>query len=172
MTMDQETVRQASDPSFRYTVVDSDGTVSFNGPAHILKMLVAACAEGARTVMELLDHLEPYDEQAADYVRHGLRRFDEHNVADETDHFDRLLAELPPAELPPFRVYDDASQQAASRPGRLGLVIFNLAERRIVQVQNSYAEIERRDRGRIRRAGKPQRRYYSYELPGEWSLVP
>jgi hypothetical protein len=57
-------------------------------------------------------------------------------------------------------------------PVRYGLVVFNLIARRIVQVQNSYANLERSDRGRIRVEGKPVRRLYQYSLPEEWSIVP
>ena len=50
-------------------------------------------------------------------------------------------------------------------------MIFNLKERRIIQVHNTYAEIKRRDRGRIHEGGQPQRLYH-YELPWEWQIVP
>jgi hypothetical protein len=52
------------------------------------------------------------------------------------------------------------------------LVVFNLKERRIIQVQNSYANLERRDRGRIRIDGEPTGMLFQYELPSDWMLVP
>ncbi len=48
----------------------------------------------------------------------------------------------------------------------------DLPAQRIVQVQNSYAALLRRDRGRIRTAGRPTRHLYRYVLPDEWRLVP
>jgi hypothetical protein len=54
----------------------------------------------------------------------------------------------------------------------LGLVVFNLKERRIIQIQNNYSNLERRDRGRIRVDGRPTDTLFQYELPVEWSLVP
>ena len=52
------------------------------------------------------------------------------------------------------------------------LVLFNLPQKRIVQVHNTYAEVQREDRGRIRKAGRPTGVYYHYQLPAEWAIVP
>jgi hypothetical protein len=52
------------------------------------------------------------------------------------------------------------------------LVVFNLKERRIIQVQNNYADLRRKDRGRIRVDGEPTDLMFQYELPGEWALLP
>ncbi len=57
-------------------------------------------------------------------------------------------------------------------PERLGVVLFNLLERRIVQIQNAYGELQQQDRGRIRVEGNPVNRYYHYRLPDSWALVP
>lgn len=158
--------------SVRFTVAGEEGTTSFIGPAHAIKMLTAACAPGPRTVRELLDNARHYDADFVEAVRNGLDRFDEHNTRADTTEIDRQIAEKPSNELPPFRVLGEATHRAASQPGRIGLIIFNLKERRIVQVQNSYAEIQREDRGRIRRLGHPIRALYHYRLPGDWALVP
>jgi hypothetical protein len=57
-------------------------------------------------------------------------------------------------------------------PRRLGVIIFNLKARRIVQVQNSYSELLRSDRGRVRVDGRPTRQIYRYSLPEEWAILP
>jgi hypothetical protein len=51
-------------------------------------------------------------------------------------------------------------------------VVFNLKERRIIQIQNNYANLERKDRGRIRVDGEPSQMLFQYELPTDWVLVP
>jgi hypothetical protein len=156
----------------RFTVTDGDTTTSFAGPGHAIKMLVAACAKGPRTVRELLEQTRPYDEHFATDVINGLAVFDEHNVRDNTVAIERKLEDRAPDEWPPFRVYNDVTRRACTQPGRAGLIVINLAAKRIIQVQNSYAEIQRKDRGRIRAGGKPTRTLYHYDLPNEWALVP
>lgn len=156
----------------RFTVTDGDTTTSFAGPGHAIKMLVAACAKGPRTVRELLEHARGYDEHFATDVINGLAVFDEHNLRENTASIDQTLSGQKPDDWPPFRVYNDATRRACTQPGRAGLIVINLAAKRIIQVQNSYAEIQRRDRGRIRAAGKPTRLLYHYDLPQEWALLP
>lgn len=156
----------------RFTVTDADTTVSFMGPGHAIKMIVAACSKNVSSFGELLDVLRALDDDLAQSVRAGLARFDEHNVPDDMRAFERLMTNVPEDELPPFRVLDPATRNASLSPGRLGLIVFNLASRRIVQVQNHYAEINRKDRGRIRRSGEPSRMLYHYDLSPEWTLVP
>ena len=158
----------------RYTVVDAQGTVSFVGPGHVLKMLVAACAQMPGDLAGLLSHLRRLDGQFTDSVEKGLAIFDEHNVAG-----------LPPTPAPNapaalaagensgvFRVVDAASRQASLQPSRAGVVIFNLVERRIVQIHNTYADVQREDRGRLRRQGRPVQTFYHYQLPAAWRIVP
>jgi hypothetical protein len=156
----------------RFTVADSGGTTSFVGPGHSIKMLVAGCARGAETLDELLDRTRRYDEQFVSHIRNGLAVFDEHNVRDNTTSIEQTLCEKPPSEWPPFRVYNDVTRRASTQPGRAGLIVINLHAKRIIQVQNSYAEILRKDRGRVRLAGRPTRQLYHYDLPSEWALVP
>ena len=156
----------------RFTVTDGDTTTSFSGPGHAIKMLVAACTKGPRTVRELLEHMRRYDEHFATNVINGLAVFDEHNVREDTVSIEQTLQQHRPEEWPPFRVYNDATRRASTQPGRGGLIVINLSAKRIIQVQNSYAEIQRKDRGRIRAGGKPTRMLYHYDLPQEWALVP
>lgn len=156
----------------RYTVTDGNNTASFVGPGHLMKMLVASCAKEPSTVREMLENLRRYDADFARDVLGGLSVFDEHNIEGETNAIDRQIEGTEPDNLPPFRVYNEATRAASSQPAQAGLIIFNLAERRIVQVQNSYWEIQRRDRGRIRRSGEPTPVLYHYNLPTHWALVP
>ncbi len=158
--------------SVRFTVADPDTTVSFTGPGHAIKMIVAACSRNAASVTEVLDVLSTLDHALATTVRSGLAMFDEHNVQDDTHAFERLMSSTPGQELPPFRVLNPAMRNASLNPGRLGLIVFNLRSRRIVQVQNHYCEINRNDRGRVRRHGKPVDLLYRYNLSTEWSLMP
>jgi len=156
----------------RFTVTDGNTTTSFAGPGHAIKMLVAACAKGPQTVRELLEATRRYDEHFATDVLNGLAVFDEHNVHDNFAAIEHKLQQQQPDEWPPFRVYNDTTRRACTQPGRAGLIVINLATKRIIQVQNSYAEIQRQDRGRIRSAGKPTRMLYHYDLPQDWALLP
>lgn len=156
----------------RYTVTDGESTTSFIGPGHVLKMLVAACARGPKSLRDLLAHVERYDSDFVDSVLNGLAVFDEHNLRENTKEIESKIAGLKPDELPPFRVFNETTRAASTQPAQSGLIVFNLDARRIVQVQNSYSEILRVDRGRIRENGEPTRSLYHYRLPGEWALVP
>lgn len=78
----------------------------------------------------------------------------------------------PPVDLPPFRVVDERTRQQSLKPVSTGLILFNLKARRIIQVQNSYADVLRADRGRVRQNGRPTRMLYYYTLPEEWNIVP
>lgn len=156
----------------RFTVIDQDGTISFVGPCHAIKMLVAACTHLPRTAAELLEFTRPYDATFVTDVMSGLNVFDEHNTPDDLRSFQGAISRRPAPSLPPFRVFDDRAREVSLTPVKAGLIVFNLAERRIIQVQNSYAEIRREDRGRIRRDGRATRALYRYQLPAEWSIVP
>ncbi len=73
---------------------------------------------------------------------------------------------------PVLRVLDDRTRQESLEPVRIGLVIFNLPARRIIQVQNTYGILKRSDRGRYFEDGQPTERLYFYRLPDSWSLLP
>lgn len=156
----------------RFTVADCEGTASFVGPCHAIKMLVSACAHGSTTLPDLLAHVRTLDQTYAESVRNGLTIFDEHNLENDSTAIKRLLREESPVNWPPFRVFDDETRAASTQPTGTGLIIFNLIGRRIIQVQNSYSEILRQDRGRYRENGHPTRRLYHYDLPAEWKLAP
>lgn len=159
------------EPSIRCTVVDERGTVSFTGPGHVLKVLAASCAKGADNLRTLLSGAERYNSELIQSISAGLAVFDEHNVGSDTQAFQSELDESKPYTKP-FRVVDDVTRHMSMQPYGAGLVVFNLKARRIVQIQNSYAELQRQDRGRIREGGEPVPRLFHYTLPQEWSLVP
>jgi hypothetical protein len=156
----------------RLTIIDGAGAVSFIGPAHGAKVLTAACSKGPATLADLLEIARPYDADMVDGVLDGLALFDEHNGPGNYAAIGEMLRTLDPRALPPFRVVDEATRNASLNPIATGLILFNLTAQRIVQVQNSYCGLLRRDRGRIRASGRPTRHLYRYELPSEWSIVP
>ena len=153
----------------RYTIVDPHGAVSFVGPCHALKMLVAACAHMPADLPTLLTYVRGLDARFADFVGNGLAVFDEHHVASSRA---APLSEEALAANPVFRVLDAPSQQRSLQPVRAGVVVFNLIERRIIQVHNTYADVRREDRGRIRREGRPVQTFYTDSLPEAWTIVP
>lgn len=157
---------------FRFNVVDDSGSISFVGPAHGLKALAAACSRGPSDSFDLLEKTERYDLEWVTTVKMGLRVFDEHNVDGASSNFVDLAAEPEVELLQPFRVLDSVTRARSMRPARLGLVVINLREKRIIQVQNAYADLDRKGRGRVWMDGAPTERLYHYELPGVWSIVP
>lgn len=158
--------------NFRLTVIDQKGAVSFVSPPHGAKMLAAACSKNPPTLDDLFAIARPYDTELIETVIDGLALFDEHNAPGNYRAIHDMLESSPPGDLPPFRIVDELTRRASQAPVHSGLILYNLLARRIVQVQNSYCGLERRDRGRIRASGRPTRHLYRYELPTEWRLVP
>ncbi len=161
-----------ADARFRITIIDREGTVSFLGPGHALKVLAAACSRGADDYRGVMKLAADYDASWTTEVRHGLCVFDEHNTPRSTEAFTALLRRSDEEALLPFRVLDSETRQRSMEPSKSGLVLFNLKEKRIVQIQNSYAELRRQGRGRIRADGRPTRSLFYYRLPDTWQLVP
>jgi hypothetical protein len=156
----------------RFTIIDRTGKVSFVGPCMALEALVAACSRQPQTLGELLDAAAPYNSALREVVLSGLAVFDEHNTPTNHRNILAALDYCRPADLPVFRVVEDRTQEAALTPVKAGVVVFNLVDRRIVQIQNTYSEIRRRGRVRIMEDGRPTNRVRRYELPPDWSLVP
>lgn len=156
----------------RLNIIDPDGTVSFVAPCHMIKVITAACSRNPNNLEELLEYTRPYDPDLKHSVTNELAVFDEHNVEGETSAIRSELASRRPEEAPAFRILDSSTREVSLIPVKAGLVIFNLMAKRIIQVQNSYADVQRQDRGRVRRDGKPMRMLYRYRLPDEWQLVP
>jgi hypothetical protein len=101
-----------------------------------------------------------------------LAVFDEHVVATNPASVQEWLKRCPSPHDQPLRVVDETTRRVSLEPRRLGVIIFNLPARRIVQVQNSYSELLRSDRGRVRVHGRPTRQIYRYSLPDDWSILP
>lgn len=144
--------------AMRYTIVDADGAASFVGPGYLLKMLAAAASRGPAMVEQLLEIVGEFDPEYAGRVARALAGDDDGEWPEDVER--------------PFRAVNDADSRRALEPARSGLVVFNLDARRIVQIQNTYADLKRADRGRMRRNGRPVQVYYQYELPEEWTIVP
>lgn len=166
------TSRAGRQSSYRVNVIDEKGTVSFLAPPHGLKVLAAAITQGAATSADLLALSHTFDAQWATDIRRQIIRFDEHNIDVVADRFKDAIAGADGPAHPAFRVIDPETRRRSLVPGRLGLVVFNLKERRIIQIQNNYSNLERKDRGRVRVGGEPTDTVFQYELPLEWSLVP
>lgn len=160
----------------RFTVIDPDGTVSFVAPCNALKALVAACSKAPNNLTELLEASTRYDNELQGFVLNGLSIFDEHNSSGNLqqihDALDYAGEQKSHHTVPAFRVVDDVTQEASLEPVQAGLVIFNVRDRRIVQVHNTYADVKRQDRGRIHEGGAPTTRLYHYKLPMDWQIVP
>lgn len=134
----------------RYTIIDGKGTVSFVADCDVLPALVSACADDARTLESLLEAAARRRADLREYVSCGLAVFDEHNSPGHLDAIHGAIRHLPAHELPVFRVVDDVTRQASLQGVKAGVIIFNLRSRRIIQIQNSYAEI-RGMLGKLRR---------------------
>ena len=160
----------------RFTVIDPQGTVSFVAPCNALKALTAACSKEPSSLEELLDATMPYDSELKEYVLNGLAIFDEHNSSGNLDNIHSALdwagEQKSHHTVPAFRVVDELTRQASLESVQAGLVIFNIRDRRIVQVHNTYADVRREDRGRIHEGGEPTDRLYHYRLPMHWQIVP
>ncbi len=160
----------------RFTVISPQNTVSFVAPCNALKALVAACSKAPTTLEALLDASTHYDNELKEFVLNGLAVFDEHNSAGNLEQIhgalDHAQEQHAQFSLPAFRVVDEATRQASLEPVQAGLVIFNVRDRRIVQVHNTYADVKRQDRGRIHVGGEPTGQLYHYKLPIDWQIVP
>ena len=156
----------------RFTVIDHRGRVSFIAPCSTLEALVAACSTQPRTLAELLAAAEPFIGDLKDHVDSALAVFDEHNSPSNPAWINAALDYLASSEAPVFRVIDARTEDLSLTPVRAGVVVFNLLAKRIVQIQNTYAEIRRRGRVRVIKGNQPTESVHRYELPADWSLVP
>jgi hypothetical protein len=156
----------------RITIIDKSTAISFGAAGYLAKMVVAACCRNPSDLDALLAYLAAYDALSIESIRHGLNHFDEFCLPGDAEACDRWLAGGGWQEGKPFRLIDPKLRDASLTQLPLGLVIVNLGERRIVQVANRYGAILRKDRGRLRREGRPVSQLYTYSLPDDWSLVP
>jgi hypothetical protein len=139
----------------RYTVIDGRGVSSFVGPCDALRGLLVGCIGGAASLDDLLLAAERTGGKMHDPITSGLAVFDEHNAYGNFAAIHSAIQHLRPHELPPFRVVDDRTRQASLQPVKAGAIIFNLPKRRIVQIQNTFSDVQRMglQARRLQRAG-------------------
>jgi len=156
----------------RFTIVDHGGTISFVGDGFLMLPLVAVCASNPRSLVEMLARVDQIDRRLRDRILAGLAVFDEHNVENNYDAIHRELEASKNAEEPVFRVVDDVTRERSLEPTRTGLIIFNLKDRRIVEVINQFYAVERRGEVHLHNGERYSRRTVAYKLPESWSIVP
>jgi hypothetical protein len=156
----------------RITVIDRADSISFGAEGHVAKMIAAACAQDKETVDAVLETVASLDPEEARRVRTGLARFDEFVVRGQPESLTSWLESNDPAGGHPIRLVDPRLREMTLMPLSLGIVVFNLPDKRIIEIENRYGSLLRKDRGRVRRDGRPVRQVYRYELPDDWSLLP
>lgn len=156
----------------RCTVVDERGAVSFIVHADALAALTAACSANPSNLEELLEGVEPYYHNLKEQVLNGLAIFEERNAKGNYQAIHGALKFCPPHEQPVFRVVDDLTRETSLRPVKAGAVVFNLRAKRIIQITNTYQEIQRTGRARVFDGSGLTNSVYSYRLPKDWALVP
>ena len=156
----------------RYTVVDRRGAVSFVGPCAASTALLAACSRNPANLEEFLEYAEAYYRSLKDYVFNGLAVFDEHNGWGNYQAIHEALTFSEPWNQPTFRVVDALTRETSLRPVKAGAILFNLAARRIVQLVNSYSELQRKGRGWVFDGNRNTSTAFAYDLPREWCIVP
>lgn len=156
----------------RFTVVDTEGTVSFIAHTSAALALTAACAKNPMTLADLLDVSRTYDRGLHDHVSHGLAVFDEHNLPGDTRAIHEQLRTVAPREVPVFRVLDEVTREVSLTPVRAGAILFNLVRKRIIQIANTDEHIHRAGEVNYHNGRFLSRRVFEYELPAEWSIVP
>lgn len=156
----------------RFTIVDQRGTISFVGDGFLLLPLVAACAANPVSLKDMLARTDEIDRRLRARVLTELAVFDEHNVEGDYAAIHSTLQTLPSASEPTFRVVDDLTRERSLEPTRTGLIIFNLKDRRIVQVLNHFYAVERSGEVHLHNGRRYSRRTVTYKLPPSWAIVP
>jgi hypothetical protein len=156
----------------RLTLIDAAGGISFVMHGEALPALLKACATGPATVDELLERAEPFYQGLRDRVANGLAMFDERNLPSSYEAIHHALEVAQPEETPLFRIVDEVTREASLRPVKAGAIVINLIDRRIIQLQNAYQEIQRHGRGQIWDGERMTTAVFTYRLPKDWALVP
>ena len=139
----------------RLMVIDEGETIDFVAPPHVIKMAVACCTRRPESARGLIGELGQYDPAFSARVTAAL--------AGDTAEADTLgMVVTAPGE----------DRGEGHDPAGADVVMINLPARRIVQIGNRSGTIERTDRGRMRRNGRPVQVFYTYTLPDEWRIVP
>ena len=156
----------------RFTIVDASGTISFVGDGFLMLPLVAACASNPGSLVEMLARVDQIDRRLRNRILAGLLIFDEHNVAGNYSAIHRALEEPLGTDEPVFRVVDDMTRQRSLQPTKTGLIIFNLKDRRIVEMLNHFYAVERSGEVHLHNGDRYSRRTVAYSLPESWTIVP
>jgi len=156
----------------RLTVIDPQGTVSFVAHASAALALTAACAQNPATLADLLETSRQYDRSLRDSVLNGLAIFDEHNLPDDLRAIHLQLADSATRDSAVFRVLDPVTREASLRPVREGVILFNLAAQRIVQIANTYEPLTRSGEVNYHNGRFLSRKLVKFDLPADWSIVP
>ncbi len=156
----------------RFTLVDAQGSISFLADGDALPALVAACSRNPATIDEFLAITEKFYQPLRESVLNGLAIFDEHNANGNYTAIHSALRHCLPTEMPVFRVVDEETRRASVEPIKAGVIVFNLARKRIIQIQNAYIEIARTGKGQVYDQTGPTSRTFRYQLRSDWSLVP
>ncbi|HZS94881.1 MAG TPA: hypothetical protein VFA78_08795 [Chloroflexota bacterium] len=154
----------------RFTIVDPAGTVSFVGDGFFLPLLVAACSSDPTTLRDLLESADKIDRRIRMLILRGLAIFDEHNVEGDYAAIHTALDQR--GHEPVFRVVDERTRQRSLEPTKTGLILFNLKDRRIVQMLNHFYAVERSGEVHVHTGTRYSRRTVSYQLSESWSIVP
>lgn len=155
---------------FRVNIIDDRSTLSLLAPPHGPKMLTAVVGLDFSSSRDLLEAAAGMDESWIRSIQAQLAMFDEFNVDELDSAWSEIIARPDSAVHPAFRVIDQATRERSLLRGSLGLIVFNLKERRIIQVQNEWSDLQRHDTGRYQVDG--EERTFSYSLPDTWTLVP
>ena len=156
----------------RFTIVEAEQAISFVAPPTALAILVACCARNPSGIVALLRAVEREDAQLVEQIRSGLAVFDEHNAYGNFQHVHNALTAAPNLYQPVFRVVDDVTRVASLQPYQWGVVLFNVTQKRIIQVQNTYAEVRRQGHVPTFPEESPDGRQRIYRLPAQWRIVP
>jgi hypothetical protein len=156
----------------RITIIDPAGGISFVADAEALMAFTAACARNPRTAEELLAFVDVNYGGLRERVLNGLAIFDERNANGNYTAIHQAFDFCQPHELPPFRIVDERTREQSLRPVKAGAVLYNLINKRIVQIQNSYREITRVGRAPVFDGVSHTGRMFTYRLPREWVIVP
>lgn len=163
---------QTSTGEYRINMIDERGTVSLLSPQHGPKMLTAVAGLELASTRDMLQAVAALDSEWVRQVQSQLAMFDEFNLDELSEDWREMIERRDSAVHPAFRVMDPVTRARSLQPASLGLIVFNLKERRIIQVHNNGEDLERAGEGRYREDGQPLDRLYSYSLPSNWSLVP
>ena len=166
------TTRESNPGNYRINLIDERGTISLLAPPHGPKMLTAVAGLEFDSARDMLQTVANMDADWIAQVQSQLAMFDEFNVDALDESWREMIEAEDSAVHPAFRVLDQTTRARSLQPGSLGRIVFNLKEHRIIQVHNSWDDLQREGEGRYWEDGHPQERMYSYILPDHWSLVP